>query len=195
MAKQVGPAQGKPTTTMAFEAAVIDWLPWARIPSWPGAHCAPRERPQTRLQSVLLRRLPPAVVKAVPVVLVVCYCPQVAASSPVRREAPTSAPHPRAPRPGGRSGPSLFPPTGCALRARVLAARPPGGSAGAGAPPLHPTQRRPPWLPLDGGVQTLVVEPSRFAAARLSAAGGMAWCSTSLSMLQIWSAWLMNGRR
>ena len=37
MVKQVGPAQGKPTTTLALEAAVIDWLPCARIPSWPGA--------------------------------------------------------------------------------------------------------------------------------------------------------------
>ena len=35
--KQVGPAPGQPTTIVAFEAAVIDWLPGARIPSWPGA--------------------------------------------------------------------------------------------------------------------------------------------------------------
>lgn len=35
--KQVGPAPGQPITTLAFEAAVIDWLPGARIPSWPGA--------------------------------------------------------------------------------------------------------------------------------------------------------------
>ena len=41
MVKQVGPAQGKPITMMAFEAAVNDWLPCARIPSWPGAHRAP----------------------------------------------------------------------------------------------------------------------------------------------------------
>jgi len=34
--KQVGPAPGQPITTLAFEAAVIDWLPGARIPSWPG---------------------------------------------------------------------------------------------------------------------------------------------------------------
>ena len=34
--KQVGPAPGQPTTILAFEAAVIDWLPGARIPSWPG---------------------------------------------------------------------------------------------------------------------------------------------------------------
>jgi len=34
--KQVGPAPGKPRTNVAFEAAVIDWLPGARIPSWPG---------------------------------------------------------------------------------------------------------------------------------------------------------------
>ena len=33
---QVGPAPGQPITTLAFEAAVIDWLPGARIPSWPG---------------------------------------------------------------------------------------------------------------------------------------------------------------
>ena len=36
-AEQVGPAPGKPTTMLALEAAVIDWLPGARIPSWPGA--------------------------------------------------------------------------------------------------------------------------------------------------------------
>jgi len=35
--KQVGPAPGQPRTIVAFEAAVIDWLPGARIPSWPGA--------------------------------------------------------------------------------------------------------------------------------------------------------------
>ena len=34
--KQVGPAPGKPTTIVAFEAVDIDWLPGARIPSWPG---------------------------------------------------------------------------------------------------------------------------------------------------------------
>ena len=34
--KQVGPAPGQPITILAFEAAVIDWLPGARIPSWPG---------------------------------------------------------------------------------------------------------------------------------------------------------------
>jgi hypothetical protein len=34
--KQVGPAPGQPITTLAFEAVVIDWLPGARIPSWPG---------------------------------------------------------------------------------------------------------------------------------------------------------------
>jgi len=34
--KQVGPAPGQPITTLAFEAGVIDWLPGARIPSWPG---------------------------------------------------------------------------------------------------------------------------------------------------------------
>jgi hypothetical protein len=37
MAKQVGPASGKPITTVAFEAGFIDWLLLARIPSWPGA--------------------------------------------------------------------------------------------------------------------------------------------------------------
>jgi hypothetical protein len=36
MVKQVGPAPGTPTTNLAFEAASIDWLPGARIPSWPG---------------------------------------------------------------------------------------------------------------------------------------------------------------
>jgi hypothetical protein len=35
--KQVGPAPGQPRTIVALEAAVIDWLPGARIPSWPGA--------------------------------------------------------------------------------------------------------------------------------------------------------------
>jgi hypothetical protein len=35
--KQVGPAPGQPRTNLAFEAVVIDWLPGARIPSWPGA--------------------------------------------------------------------------------------------------------------------------------------------------------------
>jgi hypothetical protein len=37
MVKQVGPAPGQPITTLALEAAVIDWLLGARIPSWPGA--------------------------------------------------------------------------------------------------------------------------------------------------------------
>jgi hypothetical protein len=41
----------KPITTVAFEAAVIDWLPLARIPSWPGAECPNRTRPKIRLQS------------------------------------------------------------------------------------------------------------------------------------------------
>jgi hypothetical protein len=36
MVKQVGPAPGKPTTIVALEAADNDWLPGARIPSWPG---------------------------------------------------------------------------------------------------------------------------------------------------------------
>jgi hypothetical protein len=36
-AEQVGPAQAKPRTIVALEAAVNDWLPCARIPSWPGA--------------------------------------------------------------------------------------------------------------------------------------------------------------
>jgi hypothetical protein len=36
MVKQVGPAPGKPRTNLAFEAVDIDWLPGARIPSWPG---------------------------------------------------------------------------------------------------------------------------------------------------------------
>ena len=35
--EQVGPAPGQPITSLALEAAVIDWLPGARIPSWPGA--------------------------------------------------------------------------------------------------------------------------------------------------------------
>ena len=35
-AKQVGPAPGKSRTIVAFEAAVIDWLPCVRIASWPG---------------------------------------------------------------------------------------------------------------------------------------------------------------
>ena len=37
MVKQVGPAPGKPRTIVALEAADNDWLPGARIPSWPGA--------------------------------------------------------------------------------------------------------------------------------------------------------------
>jgi hypothetical protein len=36
MVKQVGPAPGQPRTIVAFEAVDIDWLPGARIPSWPG---------------------------------------------------------------------------------------------------------------------------------------------------------------
>ena len=51
MAEQVGPASGKPKTRMAFEAACIDWLPLARIPSWPGAESPNRTRPKIRLQS------------------------------------------------------------------------------------------------------------------------------------------------
>ena len=48
MVKQVGPAQGKPTTMLALVAAVIDWLPCARIPSWPGApRCSIREAEDT----------------------------------------------------------------------------------------------------------------------------------------------------
>jgi hypothetical protein len=35
--EQVGPAHGQPRTIVALEAAVDDWLPCARIPSWPGA--------------------------------------------------------------------------------------------------------------------------------------------------------------
>ena len=35
MVKQVGSAPGKPRTNLAFEAAVIDSLAGARIPSWP----------------------------------------------------------------------------------------------------------------------------------------------------------------
>ena len=52
MAEQVGPAKGKPIPTVAFEADVIDWLPLARIPSWPGAERPNRTRPKIRLQSV-----------------------------------------------------------------------------------------------------------------------------------------------
>ncbi len=37
MANQVRPARVKPTTTLAVKAGFIDWLPCARIPSWPGA--------------------------------------------------------------------------------------------------------------------------------------------------------------
>ncbi len=51
MAEQVGPASGKPITRVAFEAGVIDWLPLARIPSWPGAERPNRTRPKIRLQS------------------------------------------------------------------------------------------------------------------------------------------------
>jgi hypothetical protein len=51
MAEQVGPASGKPTTTVAFEAGYIDWLPLARLPSWPGAASLDRKRPKMRLQS------------------------------------------------------------------------------------------------------------------------------------------------
>ena len=51
MAEQVGPASGKPITTVAFEAGYIDWLPLARIPSWPGAASPNRKRPKIRLQS------------------------------------------------------------------------------------------------------------------------------------------------
>src|SRR5262249_12967921 len=41
MAEQVGPAYGKPITKMAPVAAFNEWLPYARIPSWPGARRAP----------------------------------------------------------------------------------------------------------------------------------------------------------
>ena len=51
MAEQVGPANGKPITMVAFEADVIDWLPLARIPSWPGAERSNLKRPKIRLQS------------------------------------------------------------------------------------------------------------------------------------------------
>jgi len=51
MAEQVGPANGKPTTMVALEADVNDWLPLARIPSWPGAERPNRTRPKIRLQS------------------------------------------------------------------------------------------------------------------------------------------------
>jgi len=44
---------------VAFEAGVIDWLPLARIPSWPGAARSNRTRPKIRLQSdpVVMSRL------------------------------------------------------------------------------------------------------------------------------------------
>jgi len=51
MAEQVGPASGKPTTMVAFEAGRNDWLPLARIPSWPGAARPNRTRPKIRVQS------------------------------------------------------------------------------------------------------------------------------------------------
>jgi len=51
MAEQVGPASGKPTTMVALEAAFNDWLPLARIPSWPGVESPNRQRPKIRLQS------------------------------------------------------------------------------------------------------------------------------------------------
>jgi len=51
MAEQVGPASGKPKTRVAFKAGYIDWLPLARIPSWPGAESPNRTRPKIRLQS------------------------------------------------------------------------------------------------------------------------------------------------
>src|SRR6185295_5517945 len=51
MAEQVGPASKKPTTMVAFEAGVNDWLTLARIPSWPGAASPNRTRPKIRLQS------------------------------------------------------------------------------------------------------------------------------------------------
>ena len=46
----------KPITSLALEAAVIDWLPARDFPSWPGAHRAPHKRPEIRLQSNLPRR-------------------------------------------------------------------------------------------------------------------------------------------
>ena len=54
--KQVGPAPGKPRTIVAFEAAVIDWLPSARIPSWPGVLGDSSKRPEIRLQSAPFHR-------------------------------------------------------------------------------------------------------------------------------------------
>jgi hypothetical protein len=51
MAEQVGPANGKPITMVAFEADFNDWLPLARIPSWPGAERPNCPRPKIRLQS------------------------------------------------------------------------------------------------------------------------------------------------
>ena len=58
MVKQVGPASGQPRTNLAFEAAVIDWLPGARIPSWPGVLGTPATRPEIRLQSAPLHHSP-----------------------------------------------------------------------------------------------------------------------------------------
>lgn len=58
MAEQVGPASGKPITMVAFEAGVIDWLPLARIPSWPGAEMP---HPYEAEDTFAVRFLPPPV--------------------------------------------------------------------------------------------------------------------------------------
>jgi hypothetical protein len=41
----------KPITSLTFEVAGIGWLLARDFPSWPGAHDAPYQRPEIRLQS------------------------------------------------------------------------------------------------------------------------------------------------
>ena len=54
-AKQVGPAQGQPITTVALEAVVIDWLPARGFRHGPELPGAPTKRPEIRLQSAPFR--------------------------------------------------------------------------------------------------------------------------------------------
>jgi hypothetical protein len=52
----VEPAQGQPTTMLAFEAAVIDWLPARGFRHDPGSLGTSTTRPEIRLQSAPLHQ-------------------------------------------------------------------------------------------------------------------------------------------
>ena len=59
MVEQVGPAQAQSRTKLALEAAVIDWLPCARLSVMArGSLGIPTQRPEIRLQSAPFHPVP-----------------------------------------------------------------------------------------------------------------------------------------